>query len=246
MSLKEYINEIVKFLKNYLKKSHAKGFTLGLSGGVDSALTLALLLKATKKENIQVVIMPIESNKIDAEYAIEQCKIFNIKYKVIDLTSSYKKIASDIEKGYKLTPLAKSNIKVRLRMVTLYAVAQANNSLVVGTDNWDERYVGYFTKYGDGAADILPIAKLTKGEVYEASKLLGVSSHIIKRAPSAGLFHDQKDEDDLQVTYKELDKYLLKNNVTHSAKERIQYLHRISEHKRVSIPEAPIWKRKKK
>ena len=82
-------------------------------------------------------------------------------------------------------------------MVTLYAIAQKENSLVVGTDNLDERYVGYFTKFGDGAADILPIAKLTKGEVYQAAKMLGVIKEIINRAPSAGLFINQKDEDEL-------------------------------------------------
>lgn len=237
MSLKQYINEIVKFLKDYLKKSHAKGFTLGLSGGIDSALVLALLLKATKKENIHVVIIPIESNKIDEKYAIELCNKFKIKYDLIDLTSSYRKVAKDINDKHPLTPLAKSNIKVRLRMVTLYAIGQAENSLVVGTDNLDERYVGYFTKFGDGSADLLPIAKLTKGEVYEASKLLGVTSNIIKRAPTAGLFKDQTDEKDLGVTYKTLDNYLLGKKVDKKSEERIKHLHLISEHKRKAIPE---------
>lgn len=237
MSLKEYINEIVNFLKDYLTKSHAKGFTLGLSGGIDSALTLALLMKATKKENIHVLILPIESNKIDEEYAIELCKKFKIKYEVINLTSSYKKIVKEIEAIHPLNPLSRSNIKVRLRMITLYAIAQKENALVVGTDNLDERYVGYFTKFGDGACDILPIAKLTKHEVYEASKMFGVTSNIITRAPSAGLFTNQKDEDDLGVTYDVLDKFLLKKKVDKKDLERIKHLHKISEHKRKAIPE---------
>ena len=244
MNLKKYINVIVKFLKEYLTKSHAKGFTLGLSGGVDSALVLALLLKATKKENIHILIMPCESNKIDQEYAIEQCKKFKIKYEVVDLTSAYRKLKNDITKVHELNPLALSNIKVRLRMITLYAVAQKENSLVVGTDNLDERYVGYFTKFGDGACDLLPIAKLTKEEVFKAAKLLGVTKHILNRAPSAGLFLNQKDEDDLQVSYKALDKYLLGQKINKKDEARIKHLHKISEHKRQAIPEPKKWIRK--
>ena len=243
MTLKQYLNEIVNFLKNYLNRSKAKGYTLGLSGGVDSALTLALLLKATKKENIHVVIMPIESNPLDQKLAIKQCKKFNIKYDLIDLTSSYRKLKKDISNIHPLNKLSESNIKVRLRMVTLYAIAQKENSLVVGTDNLDERYVGYFTKFGDGAADILPISKLTKGEVYEASKMMGVIKEIINRAPSAGLFLNQKDEDDLNVKYRELDKYLLNQKVSKKDAERISYLHKISEHKRKLIPEPKNFKR---
>ncbi|MCQ2794604.1 MAG: NAD(+) synthase [Bacilli bacterium] len=243
MTLKNYLNEIVNFLKNYLKRSGAKGYALGLSGGVDSALVLALLLKAIKKENIHVVIMPIESNKKDEQYAIKQCNKFKIKYDLIDLTNSYRKLKKDISNIHPLNKLSESNIKVRLRMITLYAIAQKENSLVVGTDNLDERYVGYFTKFGDGAADILPISKLTKGEVYQAAKMMGVIKEIIERAPSAGLFINQKDEDDLGVSYKELDKYLLGKKVSKKDEERIVHLHTISEHKRKLIPEAKNFKR---
>lgn len=243
MNLKQYLNEIVGFLKNYLKRSGAKGYVLGLSGGVDSALTLALLLKAVKKEQIHVVILPLESDPIDEKYAVNLCNKFKIKYEVINLASSYRKLVFDIHQVHPLNDLAKSNIKVRLRMVTLYAIAQRENALVVGTDNLDERYVGYFTKFGDGAADILPIAKLTKGEVYQASKLLGVSKEIIDRAPTAGLFINQKDETDLGVTYQVLDNYLLGKKVSKKDQERIEYLHRISEHKRKLIPETKNFKR---
>ncbi|MCQ2792606.1 MAG: NAD(+) synthase [Bacilli bacterium] len=243
MKLKQYLNEIVKFLKEYLKKSGAKGYTLGLSGGVDSALTLALLLKAVKKENIHVVIIPIESNKNDEKYAINLCKKFKIKYDLVNLTNSYHKLKDDINRVHPLNKLSESNIKVRLRMVALYAIAQKENSLVVGTDNLDERYVGYFTKFGDGAADLLPIAKLTKGEVYQASKLLGVSKEIIERAPTAGLFVNQKDEDDLDVKYLELDKYLLGKKVSKKDEARIKHLHQVSQHKRSAIPEPKDFKR---
>lgn len=243
MKLEKYLDEIVKFLKNYLKKAHANGYTLGLSGGVDSALVLALLLKAVKKELIHVVIIPIESDEKDAKCAINLCQKFDIKYDLVDLTNSYRTIARDISNIHPLTPLAKSNIKVRLRMVTLYAIAQSENSLVVGTDNFDERYVGYFTKFGDGACDLLPIVKLTKSEVYQASKLLNVTSEIINRAPSAGLFTNQNDETDLGVSYKIIDNYLLGKKVNKKDQKRIEYLHKISEHKRKKIVEPKDFKR---
>lgn len=243
MKLEKYLEEIVIFLKRYLKKAHANGYTLGLSGGIDSALVLALLLKAVKKEQIHVVIIPIESDKKDAQYAINLCHHFHIKYDLVDLTESYHKIASDIENVHPLTALSKSNIKVRLRMVTLYAIAQSENSLVVGTDNYDERYVGYFTKFGDGACDILPIVKLTKSEVYQASKMLGVTKEIISRAPSAGLFTNQKDETDLGVPYAIIDRYLLGQKIDKKSQERIDYLHKISEHKRKKIVEPKDFKR---
>lgn len=243
MKLNDYLNVIIKFLKDYLKKSHASGYTLGLSGGIDSALCLALLLKAVKKNQIHVVIMPIESHPHDQRDAINLCNKFKIKYDVINLTSAYNKLLKDIEIIHPLNKLAASNIKVRLRMTTLYAIAQRENSLVVGTDNLDERYVGYFTKFGDGACDVLPIAKLTKSEVYAASKLLGVTRTIINRPPSAGLFINQRDEVDLGVSYEVLDKYLMGKKVSPKDEARIKHLHKISEHKRKSIPEPKGFKR---
>ncbi|MCQ2752883.1 MAG: NAD(+) synthase [Bacilli bacterium] len=243
MTLKNYLNVIVKFLKDYLKKSHASGYTLGLSGGVDSALTLALLLKAVKKEQIHLVIMPIESDPNDQKDAIALCKKFKVKYDLVNLTNAFRKLRKDIEEVHPLNALAISNIKVRLRMVTLYAIAQKENSLVVGTDNLDERYVGYFTKFGDGACDILPIAKLTKHEVYEASKMLGVTTTILKRPPSAGLFLNQRDEVELGISYPVLDRYLLGEKVSKKDEERIKHLHAVSEHKRANIPEPEDFKR---
>ena len=132
--------------------------------------------------------------------------------------------------------LSKSNLKVRMRMCALFAYAQEKSGLVLGTDNWDERYVGYFTKYGDGAADILPIVHLTKQEVRDAAKILGLSQDLYNRVPSAGLFEGQTDEKEMGVLYDDLDSYLLGKEVNDEAKKRIEHLHKISEHKRVEIP----------
>ena len=128
-------------------------------------------------------------------------------------------------------------------MVALFAYAQEHSSLVLGTDNMDERYVGYFTKYGDGAADLLPIVYLTKSEVREAAKLYGLSSVLANRTPSAGLFEGQTDETEMGVSYKDLDDFLLGKEINPKAKERIEYLHKISEHKRVDIPTPKEFKR---
>ena len=121
-------------------------------------------------------------------------------------------------------------------MSILYAIAQHEKGLVIGTDNADERYVGYYTKWGDGACDILPIAHLVKGEVVEASKILGMSPALAERVPSAGLYQGQTDEKELGVSYKDLDAFVLGKKIDQAAKKRIQYLNKISEHKRKRIP----------
>jgi NAD+ synthase len=236
MKLEQYLKEIEKFLQQYLNNAHAKGYVLGISGGIDSALVAALTVKAVGKEKLFALLMPIDSNEDDLKDALELCQKFDIDYKVIDLSSTFhllKKQLSCSDDGN--SRLALNNTKVRLRMVTLYAYAQSRNALVLGTDNADEIHVGYFTKYGDGAADLAPIAELTKGEVFRAAKLLGVTEAILKRVPTAGLFTGQTDEGELGVTYEELDRYLLGQEVNKNAEERIEYLHRISKHKRSPI-----------
>ena len=109
----------------------------------------------------------------------------------------------------------------------------------------DERYTGYFTKYGDGAADLLPIVYLTKGEVVQASKMLGVPAHLAERVPSAGLFEGQTDEKEMGVTYKDLDAFLLGKAVDKEVEERILHLHKVSEHKRNDIPTPKPYEREK-
>ena len=132
-----------------------------------------------------------------------------------------------------------------MRMSALFAVAQKERGLVVGTDNADERYVGYFTKYGDGACDILPIAHLVKAEVVEAAKFLGVRTALAERVPTASLYQGQTDEKEMGVTYQELDAYILGGKINKASEERIEYLRRISEHKRNPIPMPEEFKRDK-
>ena len=237
MELKTYLDEIVTFLQDYLKDSHQDGYVLGLSGGVDSSLVAALTHKAVGKDKLMCIMMPIDSHPDDLKDAIALANHFGLRYLVIDGSEQFHASLKEFEKnGEVLDTATKSNLKVRIRMTILYAYAQAHRCLVLGTDNMDERYTGYFTKYGDGAADLLPIVYLNKGEVVEASKLLGVPTHLAERVPTAGLFPGQTDEKEMGVLYKDLDAYLLGKPVDEKVKERIEYLHRISEHKRSPIP----------
>ena len=242
MELKEYLLEIEEFLKNYLEQSHCKAYVLGLSGGVDSSLVAAIARKAVGKDKLYCYAIDVESNPKDIEDARKVANELNVNLEIINLTKTYQSYLKDLN-GNDFIRLTKSNLKVRMRMVALFAYAQEHSGLVLGTDNMDERYVGYFTKYGDGAADVLPIVYLTKNEVREAAKLYGLSSALADRIPSAGLFEGQTDELEMGIKYADLDNYLLGVKVEKSVEERIEYLHKISEHKRKDIPTPKEFKR---
>ena len=242
MELKEYLFEIEDFLKNYLEESHCKAYVLGLSGGVDSSLVAAIARKAVGKDKLFCYALDIESNPADVEDAKKVANELDLNLEIINLSKTYHSYLEDLN-GDNFIRLTKSNLKVRMRMVALFAFAQEKSGLVLGTDNMDEKYVGYFTKYGDGAADVLPIVYLTKSEVIEAAKLYGLSSLLANRTPSAGLFEGQTDETEMGVKYADLDKYLLGGKVEKSVEERIEYLHKISEHKRNPIPTPKEFKR---
>ena len=247
MTLREYLKEIEKFVADYLKDSKMDGYVLGLSGGVDSSLVAAICKNAVGKEKLTCIAMPIDSIPEDLKDAQEVAKQLDLNLLVIDGSKIYHqaKQAFD-EQGIELDNATLSNLKVRIRMCILYAYAQKHRALVIGTDNADEKYTGYFTKYGDGGVDLLPIAHLLKREVMEGCKIYGLSDQLAYRTPSAGLFHGQTDEADLGVTYQELDDYLLGKEISNKSKERIEYLHRISEHKRVPVPTPKEFERDEK
>ena len=237
MDLKSYLKEIEKFLKDYLEQAHCEKYVLGVSGGVDSSLCAAILKNAVGRERVHCLIMPIYSSNDDTEDGLTLVKELDLPYDVIDASEafeSYKKVFA--KNNIELDRSTLGNLKARMRMSILYAVAQKEKGLVVGTDNADERCVGYFTKYGDGACDILPIAHLVKAEVVEAAKLYGVDDRLANRVPTAGLFEGQTDEKEMGVLYKDLDAYVLGKDVPEEAQKRIQHLERISAHKRNPIP----------
>ena len=244
MELKAYLIEIEKFLKDYLANSHCQKYILGISGGVDSSLCAALIKKAVGKDKLLCVIIPIESNKDDIDDALNIVKDLDLNYILFDGSKTYQEYIKEYQKlGYSLDRATLGNLKARMRMSILYAFAQDQHGLVVGTDNADERYVGYFTKYGDGAADLLPIAHLLKGEVVEAAKIMGINTKLAERVPTAGLYVGQTDETEMGVKYAILDAYLRGEKVSEEDTKRIKHLHDISEHKRKEIPTPIEFKR---
>ncbi len=247
MLLEQYLSLLIQWLQDLKQKNHVKGYIVGLSGGIDSAVTAFLLQKAVGKDCL-AVIMPCESDPQDAQDARLVARLCNISTIEMDLTPTYLQWKNDfnlLQQHIKLDvpSLAYANSKVRLRMVTLYALATQLNYLVTGTDNWAEWYTGYFTKFGDGGVDLVPLIHLTKGEVWQAAKLLGVPQSIIDRKPTAGILPGVYDEDELRVSYSEIDRFLLGNSITKDHEERLLELHKISEHKRNLAITPPKWER---
>ena len=237
MDLASYLKVIEKFLSDYLKDNRLDTYILGVSGGVDSSLCASIAKNAVGRERLHCLIIPIASSKEDVDDALTLVKDLDLRYTVIDATETFNQYVETFSKsGIELDRSTLGNLKARMRMSILFAVAQKERGLVIGTDNADERYVGYFTKYGDGACDILPIAHLLKSEVVEASKIYGIRHSLAERVPTAGLYEGQTDEKEMGVSYQDLDAFLLGKKIPNAPKKRIAYLHKISEHKRKKIP----------
>lgn len=223
----QIIDSIYNWIKKTLQEANSKGFVYGVSGGIDSALICAIASKYFK-ENSVALRMDIFNSKKDIEDANLVINTFKVKSINLNLEDVYNIFIKNLPEN----DLAKMNLKSRLRMNMLYYYAQSLNYLVCGTSNACEIYTGYFTKYGDSGSDFMPLANLTKADVYECAKLLNVPNAIITKAPSAGLSDNQTDEKDLKVSYDEINKFLNHQTILKTSQERIEYLHNISEHKR--------------
>lgn len=230
MDAKKEVTNLVSWLNEILDKTNASGFIIGISGGIDSAV-VTNLINLTKGEKLGL-ILPCDSNKQDKEDAYKVLHNLNINSVEFDLTPTYNLMLKSLKKFDVTQKLAISNLKARLRMSTLYTFAQQHNYLVVGTDNACEWHIGYFTKYGDGGVDLVPIIKYNKGEVRQMAKYLNVHQDIILKKPSAGLWENQNDEDELGLTYETIDKYLSGQEIDAGDKLKIDSLHKKSEHKR--------------
>jgi NAD+ synthase len=202
---KDTAQQIVEWLKDVLKDTHTQGFVLGMSGGLDSSVCAALIGQAS--ENCLGLILPIESDIKDLDDASAVASALDIKTQYIDLTATFKNLVTLLPDGDRL---ALGNIKARLRMTVLYYYANLHNYLVCGTGNKTEISLGYFTKHGDGACDILPLGDLYKGEVKELARELGIPEAIISKVPSAGLWAGQTDEGEIGFTYAQIDEALKK------------------------------------
>lgn len=225
--------ERVEFIRQTLKEAGADGIIFGNSGGKDCALVGILCKMAC--ENTVSVIMPCQSSvnfgsdAADGNLLAEQ---FGIETRVVDLTAQKKLVCDTLSEHTELNDRATSNIAPRLRMLTLYTLAAAENRMVAGTGNRSEIYMGYFTKWGDGAYDFDPISDLTVTEVYEFLRYLNAPESIITKAPSAGLYEGQTDEQEMGVSYKDIDSLLLEGKTSPEALPIIERYHRISAHKR--------------
>lgn len=239
--MRDYKKEVqnrVDFIRKILKESGASGLVFGNSGGKDCALVGILCKMAC--ENTVGLIMPGSSEKnyeSDMEDALALGKQYNIENRVCEIGTSLAACKNSLNECTKLTDTAASNISPRLRMLSLYAFAQSENRLVVGTGNRSEIYIGYFTKWGDGASDLNPIGDLTATEVIKFLEYLDAPLSIRQKPPSAGLYEGQTDEDDIGFSYKELDRYILEGETDNKGlKERIDRMHLNTEHKRRPIP----------
>jgi NAD+ synthase len=247
--------EIAAWLRRHLDQSGAERFVVGLSGGVDSATVCALCCRAAAPGRVLAAIMPAQSTPTDAEHAALVADTFGVETVRVDLTPVFGAFlaamptvpASGAATAGEARPegaeaLAVANVKPRLRMATLYYLANRRNGLVVGTGNRSEALVGYFTKYGDGGVDLLPLADLYKHEVRELARELGVPEPVVAKPPSAGLWPGQTDEGELGMTYDQLDAALAAiergdpRGVDPAVYERVRGLVRTTEHKRRPVP----------
>lgn len=233
MNYQEEIEKRVEFIRGILKESGATGIIFGNSGGKDSAL-VGILCKLACEDTV-AVMMPCESTRNygeDLEDGKALAEAFGITNRIVDLTASKRAIIAASEGVSELSSTAISNIAPRLRMTTLYLIGQSENRLVAGTGNASESYMGYFTKWGDGAYDFNPVSDLTATEIYPLLKYLKAPENIVNKAPSAGLFEGQTDEAEMGVSYKAIDKYIKTGEGSEEDIEIIQKYHNRTEHKR--------------
>ncbi|MFH2138211.1 MAG: NAD+ synthase [Candidatus Omnitrophota bacterium] len=230
--------KLVEWIRKKVKEANAKGVVFGLSGGIDSAVIAGLVKKAVGNNHL-ALILPCHSSKHAASDARKVIKKFKLKSKAVDLTKVYDGFKKALPKGNKM---ADANIKPRLRMITLYHIANSLNYIVAGTGNKSELLVGYYTKHGDGGVDILPIADLFKAQVVELANQLGVPKEIISKPPSADLWHGQTDEEEMGVKYSDLDMILAamtsgkKVEASQEKIAKVKKMNKLSEHKR-NLPE---------
>ena len=196
--------QLIYFLKDEVAKTGLEKVTVGLSGGLDSAV-VAILCKEAFGDNLNCVLMPSQfSSQSSTDHALEVCEKFNIKYEII----SIEPMVSGFIKNMDEDRLRIGNFSARMRMSVLYDVSSREKSLVVGTSNKSELLLGYGTIFGDIACAINPIGQIYKSDEFEFARLLGVPESILNKAPSADLWEGQSDEEELGYSYKHMDEVL--------------------------------------
>ena len=246
----EYIEETTGFIAEKVDEAGADGVVVGLSGGIDSATTSALAVEAVGADAVRGLVLPADATPDrDVEDARDHATDFGIEYETIDVQPVVDRFLDEYPTDVDDTE-AVGNLAARVRMCYNYLVANDERRLVVGTGNRSELLVGYYTKYGDGGVDVLPIGGLYKTEVREVARELGVAERIVEKTPTAGLWEDQTDEEELGAPYADVDDFLRvyvdedasveeasdAAGIDVETAQRLADLYRRSEHKRKTPP----------
>jgi len=242
MDTRQLVEKLISWIRDKVLSAGRKGIVVGMSGGLDSSV-LAVLCQRAFPQSMLGVLMPCHSSQEDGEHAQIVASKFSIPTKIVVLDTVFdtllRAVASDRVEPT-ASRLAKANLKVRLRMLALYYFANQLKYMVAGSSNRSELAIGYFTKYGDGGVDILPLGNLVKGQVKELASFLGIPQQIIDKPPSAGLWQGQTDEGELGLSYEELDRYLVTGEASNELRDKIESMIAASNHKRLPPPVANL------
>ena len=239
----EYAEKIAAWIKEKVGQAQRKGVVLGMSGGIDCSVVARLC--QIGEVDVHLVLMPYDNdmkNTQSSSHAMILIEKFNFSYHIFDIKPAVDALTIPVDSPYcESSPanreLGCANIRPRMRMTYLYQLAQLNSRFVIGTGNLSERTVGYFTKWGDGACDLNPLGMLTKQEVYTLARYLKVPACIIDKKPSAGLWEGQTDEDELGMTYRQIDDYIINGTSGNPKTDRkIEERIAMSAHKHAQIP----------
>ncbi|MNI09968.1 NH(3)-dependent NAD(+) synthetase [compost metagenome] len=249
--VEEEVRKRVDFLKEYVQSSRTTGLLIAISGGIDSAVAAGLCKKATDElsqetgnEYITLGVFQPYGEQEDIENSYEVARAFALTHTVeTNIEDTVNEIALEVEYGLKkigqyrhMSHQGKGNVKARTRMVVQYALASELNLLVVGTDHASEAVTGFYTKWGDGAADITPLSTLNKRQVRQLAAYLGVPQNILDKAPTAGLWAGQTDEKELGISYEDNSDYLEGKQIDSAVQQRLEAMYSRTEHKRSPIP----------
>ena len=238
MNTEELDEKLVSWIRDRVLAAGCKGVVMGMSGGLDSSVLAVLCYRAFPQSMLGILI-PCYNSQEEVEHAQAVANQFSIPTRTVVLDNVFDalfRVLPDNGVDPNVSRVAKGNLKARLRMLILYYFANQLKYMVAGAGNWSELSVGYFTKYGDGGVDIMPLGNLVKGQVRKLARFLGIPQLIIDKPPSAGLWEGQTDEGELGLSYEELDRYLVTGQANAELRGRIESMIATSNHKRQPPP----------